>query len=99
MAEGHKIERPRSPHHRVVYTNQIEAQNTDTDIRLRFGAIEFISDELHRIEDQVDVILTPLTAMKLRGLLDTVLKQRAQAMEELKKQIEAEKAGANEEAK
>ena len=67
--------RGRSPHHRVVYANQISCTGTGMDLRLRFGIVEFGSTAETRIEDQVDVMINPVVAHQLQSLLSRQLKR------------------------
>lgn len=63
------IKRRRSPHHRVVYSNQTGTITTNVDIRLQFACIEEVNGKDWVVEDQVDVILGPLEAKGLYELL------------------------------
>ena len=70
-----------SPHHRIVYANQVGSTTSPTDIRLRFGVLEVASESEVRVEDQVDVMLSPVLAKQLMDLLDRVLKKHFQIVE------------------
>jgi hypothetical protein len=64
-----KMHRTRSPHHRVIYANQTMVTVTNVDIRLRFGVVEKATQEDIYVEDQVDVLLGPVEAASVAGLI------------------------------
>lgn len=67
MAETKRrqVIRRRSVHHRVVYANNIAMTFTGQDVRIRFGIVEEGTPEVLNIEDQVDVLLSPVEFAKL----------------------------------
>ena len=65
--------RTKSPHHRVVYCNQVGTTTSSTEVRVRFGIIEYQDSEKQVVEDQVDVIIGPEMTVKLRDLLDRII--------------------------
>ena len=90
MAEKTRAQtRTRSPHHRVVYSNQVGSTTSATEIRLRFGIIEEADAERMAIEDQVDIIVGPVMAAKLRDLLDGLIKKHFVIEEAVREEQEA----------
>jgi hypothetical protein len=73
MAEANVVKRTiirtRSPHHRVVYANQIGLVISGFEARLQFGCIEKATPTDMAVEDQVDVMISPPQMHQLHQLL------------------------------
>ena len=80
---GRKLNRSRSPHHRVVYANQTMITVTNVDLRLRFGVVEKVTKDEIRVEDQVDVILGPVEAAGVAQLIVRHLEKMGVKLENL----------------
>ena len=83
VTAGKNTPRVRSPHHRVVYANQINTTSGETEVRIRFGITALSDDGVLTIEDQVDVIIAPSLAFKMGKLLHEIVKRNYPALEGL----------------
>jgi hypothetical protein len=66
-----------------VYCNQVNTTSGEIDVRVRFGISELSDEGQTTIEDQVDVMLTPIMVVKLRNLLTDIIRRHYPPLDEL----------------